>query len=228
MDFQDKVIVITGASRGLGLALSSFLAKEGAKLILSSRAGEDLEKAGRELNAEIFPADVTKEDEIKKLADFAVQKFGRIDVWVNNAGIWIPHTSIENMDLKRVHDMIEVNLFGTIYGSKAALIQMKKQGSGTIINILSTSALEGRPGSSGYCASKWAAVGFTKSLRLEVESAGIKVLAIYPGGMKTNLFDEEKSKNYESYMEPDFVAGKIIENLKKESPEEELVLRRTI
>jgi short-subunit dehydrogenase len=93
---------------------------------------------------------------------------------------------------------------------------------------LSTSALEGRPGSSGYCASKWAAVGFTKSLRLEVESAGIKVLAIYPGGMKTNLFDEEKSKNYESYMEPDFVAGKIIENLKKESPEEELVLRRTI
>ena len=210
----------------MGLALSSFLAKEGAKLILSARAGEELERAGKELSAEIFPADVTKEEEIKDLADFAVQKFGRIDVWINNAGIWIPHTSIENMDLKRVHDMIEVNLFGTIYGSKAALVQMKKQKSGTIINILSTSALEGRPGSSGYCASKWAAVGFTKSLRLEVESAGIKVLAIYPGGMRTGFFDEEKPKSYQNYMDPNSVAERIIENFRKEKPEEELILRR--
>ncbi|KKW11829.1 MAG: Short-chain dehydrogenase/reductase SDR [Candidatus Jorgensenbacteria bacterium GW2011_GWB1_49_9] len=226
MTIKDKVIVITGASRGLGRALTDVFAKEGAKLILSSRQGDAFENESRELGAGFFPADVTDESQVAKLADFAVQKFGRIDVWINNAGIWIPHAPIEEMDLKRVHDMVEVNLFGTIHGSKAALIQMKKQGSGTIINILSTSALEGRAGSSGYCASKYAAVGFTESLRLEAQPENIKVLAVYPGGMQTHLFDEQKPADYDKYMAPDFVAEAIIGNLKKENPEEELIIRR--
>jgi len=226
MIIEDKVVVITGASRGLGRALAFAFTKESARLVLSSRSGDELEKMRRELKAEFFPADVTKENEINELADFAVQKFGRIDIWINNAGIWIPHTPIEKMDLKRVHDMIEVNLFGTIYGSKAALIQMKKQQAGTIMNILSTSALQGRPGSSGYCASKYAAVGFTKSLRLEVQPDNIKALAIYPGGMKTGLFDEQKPADYDKHMEPEAVAETIIGNLKKENPEEELIIRR--
>ncbi len=225
MTIKDKVVVITGASRGLGKALAALFADEGAKLVLSSRPGEELEKAGRELGAEVFPADVTKEEEIKKLADFTLEKFGRIDVWVNNAGIWMPHAPIEKMDLKRVHEMIEVNLFGTIYGSKAALIQMKKQRSGTIINIISVSALEGRPGSSGYCASKYATVGFTKSLRLEVKQDNIKVLAVYPDKMKTNLFDKKKPENYGGFMSPEFVAETVVKNFKKDSPEEKLIIR---
>ncbi|MFH0712683.1 MAG: SDR family oxidoreductase [Candidatus Jorgensenbacteria bacterium] len=226
MTIKGKVVVITGASRGLGRALAFAFTKEGARLILSSRSGEGLEELGRELKADFFTADVTEENEINKLANFTIQKFGRIDVWINNAGIWIPHAPVEKMDLKRVHDMIEVNLFGTIHGSKAALIQMKKQQSGTIINILSTSALQGRPGSSGYCASKYAAVGFTKSLRLEVQPENIKVLAIYPGGMKTGLFDEQKPADYDKHMEPDFVAETVIGNIKKENSEEELIIRR--
>ena len=228
MIIKDKVVVITGASRGLGRVLALAFAKEGARLVLSSRSVDELEKMRRELEAEFFPADVTKANEINELADFAVQKFGRIDVWINNAGIWMPHAPIEEMDWERVHNLVEVNLFGTVYGSKAALIQMKKQQSGTIINIISVSALQGRPRSSGYCASKYAADGFTKSLRLEAQPENIKVLAVYPGGMKTGIFDEEKPADYDKYMEPDFVAETIIGNLKKENPEEELIIRREV
>ena len=116
------------------------------------------------------------------------------------------------MDIKRVHDMIEVNLFGTIYGSKAALMQMRKQSEGMIINILSTSALTGRPKSSGYCASKYAVAGFTKSLRLEVEDGHITVVGVYPGGMQTNFFDERKPDNYHEYTDPVDVAQRIVNN----------------
>jgi len=220
--------VITGASRGLGRALAFVFAKEGAKLVLSSLPSEELKKLGRELKAETFPADVTKENEIKKLADFTIQKFGRIDVWINNAGIWMPHAPIEEMDWGRVHDLVEVNLFGTVYGSKAALVQMEKQQSGAIINIISVSALEGRPYSSGYCASKYAADGFTKSLRLEARSKKIRVFAIYPDKMKTGLYGKEEPVDYGEYMEPDFVARTIVGNLKKENPEEELIIRKKV
>ncbi len=226
MIIKDKVVVITGASGGFGKALAAAFAKEGAKLILSSRNGTELDNAGRELNAAVFTADVINENEVIKLADFAVQKFGSIDIWVNNAGIWIPHAPAEEMNLKRVHDMVEVNLFGTIHGSRVALVQMKKQQSGTIINVLSTSALEGRAGSSGYVASKYAAVGFTKSLRLEAKPENIKVLAVYPGGMRTHLFDEKVPEDYDKYMDPRSVAETMIENLKKDNPEEELIIRR--
>ncbi|KKU94042.1 MAG: Short-chain alcohol dehydrogenase [Candidatus Jorgensenbacteria bacterium GW2011_GWA1_48_13] len=226
MVIKDKIVVITGASGGFGKALAAAFAKEGAKLILSSRSGTELDNAGRELNAAVFTADVTDENEVVKLANFAVQKFGKIDVWVNNAGIWVPHAPAEEMDLKRVHDMVEVNLFGTIHGSRVALIQMKKQHSGTIVNILSTSALQGRAGSSGYVASKYAAVGFTKSLRLEAQPEKIKILAVYPGGMRTHLFDEKMPEDYDKYMDPGSVAKTLIENLKKDNPEEELIIRR--
>jgi short-subunit dehydrogenase len=123
---------------------------------------------------------------------------------------------------------MEVNLFGTVYGSKIALIEMRKQGFGTILNIISTSALSGRPDSSAYCASKYAADGFTESMREEVKGTNIKVLSVYPGGMKTGLFDEKKPDEYVDYMDPSFVAGEVIENLKKGTPEEELVLKRNV
>lgn len=226
MNLKDKVVVITGASRGLGKALALALAKEGAKLILSARAKEELDQLAKQTGGIAVAADVTNEQEILDLAETTVQKFGRLDIWINNAGMWIPHGPIVSLDMQRVHEMIEVNLFGTIYGSKAALLQMQKQHKGTIVNILSTSALEGRAGSSGYGASKYAADGFTKALRKEAEPHGIQVLAMYPGGMQTHLFDESKPENYQDYMPPETVAEKIVENLKQEEPEAELIIKR--
>ncbi|MCR4328732.1 MAG: SDR family oxidoreductase [Patescibacteria group bacterium] len=226
MELKDKVIVITGGSSGLGEVMAQAFIKEGSKMVISSRSEKKLKEVSQKIKVESFVADVTDEKQVNNLRDFAVQKFGRIDIWINNAGIWIPYRPIEQMDSRRVHAMFEVNVFGAMYGSKTALIQMRAQHSGTIMNILSTSALEGRLNSSGYSASKFAANGFTKSLRLEAKPDGISVIAVFPGGMKTHFFDEKKPADFDAFMDPTFVAEKIIENLKYSAPEEELVIKR--
>ena len=136
-------------------------------------------------------------------------------------------TPIEELDAMRVHNMMEVNLFGTFYGSRAALRHMQKQGNGgTIVNILSTRSLDARAGQAGYTASKFAASGFTKALRLEATPYGIKVIAVYSGGMKTALFDKKRPADYGEFMEPADVARRIKENLERETPEEEMILKR--
>ncbi len=221
-------MVITGAGSGLGEALSGIFSTAGAKVVVSDKNKKTLASVAKNNNAFSIPADVTKEKDISNLVKKTTAKFGRVDIWINNAGIWTPHALVENLDLAKVRAMIDVNLLGAIYGSKIALIQMKKQGEGVIINILSTSALEGRPGSSGYCASKYGAVGFTKSLALETKDTSIKIFAVYPGGMQTHLFDEKKPNDISGYMPPDFVAGKILENLQKENPKSELIIKRNV
>jgi len=122
--------------------------------------------------------------------------------------------------------MVEVNLFGTFHGSCAAVKQMKQQGSGVIMNVISVSALEGRPGSATYCASKYAVKGLTLSLQKEVEGTGVQVIALYPGGIKTHLYDEQKHEAYDQFMEPEEAAREIVENLQQKNPEEELIIRR--
>jgi short-subunit dehydrogenase len=225
MELKNKVVIITGGTKGLGKAMATAFMKNEAKVVVCSHNEEEFENLSKE-GLVCVKADVTKEEELKNLLEAAKEKFSQVDIWVNNAGIWLPHLPIEQTDWKRAHDLLEVNLFGTVYGSKVALSQIRKQGSGIILNIISTSALEGKLNETAYCASKFAAMGFTKSLRKEVDGKDIKVLAVYPGGMKTNLFDERKPENYNEYMESSFVAETIIENLKKENPEEELVIRR--
>ena len=226
MDLKNKVVVITGSTQGLGKALASLLLKEQAKVIINSRLEKEVGEVSKEIGAIGCSGDVTKEDDMQKLADFAVEKFGKIDIWINNAGIWLPHKPIEETDWKRAHDLIEVNLFGTVYGSKVALAQMRKQGFGFIVNIISTSGLNGKMNETAYCSSKFAVSGFTRSLMKEVDQNKIKVIGVYPGGMQTNLFNEKKPENYSDFMEPNFVAEKIIQNLKLEKPEEEIIIKR--
>lgn len=229
MELKDKVVVITGGSKGLGKALASLFIKGGSTVVISSHNKDQLEKTAKEINATAIVADVTKENEVKNLAKRVVTDFKRIDIWVNNAGVRIPQTSIEKVDTKRFHQMMEINLFGVVFGSKYSMIQMKKQEEGgIIITILSTAALEGKKDSSAYCASKSAALGFIKCLRLEIENTKIKSINVFPGGMQTNFFDEDIPDNYSDFMDPKNVADKIIENLKKENPEEELVIKRPI
>lgn len=226
MDLKDKVVVITGSSKGLGRELAAELVEEGCKIVISSRNEKELSQAAEEIGVFAVAADVTKENEIKVLAEKTVEKFGQIDIWINNAGIWQLPGPIEKTDFKEAHEIMEINLFGTIYGSKVALLQMRKQNNGMIINILSKSSLIGRKEEAIYCASKHAGDGFTKSLKCEVEGENIKVIAIYPGGMKTNFFENAKPGSYDDFMDPVDVAKKIIDNLKQESPEEELIIKR--
>ncbi len=222
---KDKVVVITGGTHGLGKALALNCYESGAKVVVCARDEAGFDELVK-LGILTVRADVTKESDLQNVMKVTLAKFGRVDIWINNAGIWLPHEVIEKTDWTRAHDIMEVNLFGTVYGSKTALMQMRKQEGGCIVNILSTSALEGRATSSAYCASKYAARGFTLSLQAEVVDSNIRVIAVYPGGMKTGLFDEKKPDKYSEYMEPSYVAGMIVENLEKDLPEKELIIRR--
>ncbi len=226
MDLNGKAVVITGASKGFGEALAKAFAKKGAKLMLSARSESELQQLSKKLKCDWVKADVAKREEVQNLAQKAIEKLGRIDVWVNNAGVFLPRAKAEETDWQRAHEMMETNFFGTVYGCTAALPQMKKQGNGAIINVLSTAALEGKTGISAYTATKFAARGFTESLRLEEKESGIQIFGVYPGGMQTHLFDEGKPESFGEYMDPLKVARKVVKNLEKENPKLDLVIRR--
>ncbi len=228
MELKDKVVVITGASKGLGAELAKTFAKEEAKPVISARNEEELKKVAMSTGGAWMPCDVSQEEEVDKLAKFVLTKFGRIDVWINNAGVRLPHATIEETNMKRIREIFDINVFGTMHGCRVALKQMKKQKSGVVVNILSTAALEGKPKRAAYAASKFALVGFTQAIRAEATSFGIKVIAVYSGGMQTHFFDEEKPLDYSEYMNPSEVARKIVDNLKQENPQEEQVIKRKV
>ena len=116
MDLKNKVVVITGGSKGLGRALASGFLKEQVRVIINAPSKKEVEEVGKEIGAATFAGDVTKESDMNNLASFAVEKFGAIDIWINNAGIWLPHAPVEETDYEKVNELMEVNLFGTIYG----------------------------------------------------------------------------------------------------------------
>ncbi len=220
MKINKKNIVVTGGSKGLGLALVEAFAKRDNNVIAIGRSsGKGKTKLNNVLK---LRADVTEEKEIKNAFKIIIKTFGSVDIWINNAGLWMPHANIEDVNQKKFHQLVEVNLFGTVHGSKYALIQMKKQKFGTIINILSSSALKGNSGSSAYCSSKHAALGFTQCLREEAKVFGINVVSVYTRGIKTELFNEKKPSSYDDFMEKAYVAEKILKNLESKKIIEEL------
>jgi NAD(P)-dependent dehydrogenase (short-subunit alcohol dehydrogenase family) len=223
MNLKNKVIVITGGVKGFGRSLADIFASMGAKVVVSSHSSVP---ESWNSNIFVFQSDVRKEEDVKKLKDFALEKFGQIDIWVNNAGIFYTYMPIEKLDMIRVHDVFETNVFGVMYGSRMAMEEMRKKGSGIIVNIISSAALSGRPTISAYSSSKFAEDGFTKALRLELEGSGVKVIAVYPGGMKTNLFDEARPEDYSEYMDPNEVAEKVVKNIESENPDLEQILKR--
>lgn len=217
-------MVITGASKGLGGSLAVAAARQGAQVIAAARSRDDLAALAKAAALTTELADVTIAADVERVAQATVTQFGRIDVWINNAGIWTSRMPMEELPPDRLRAMVEVNFFGTWHGCRAAVQQMKRQGSGTIVNILSISALKGRAGSAGYVASKGAAIGLTKSLRQEVAAAGIRVIAVYPGGMKTDIFHSAPPPDYDTYMDPSFVADRILANLRQADPEDEQII----
>jgi glucose 1-dehydrogenase len=226
MNLKEKVVVITGSSKGLGKALAKAFLNEGSKVVINSRDRSELKEAVEEMGVLGICADVTNEDELTYLLEETVKELGNVDIWINNAGIWIPKTSVEKLNMLLVQKMFDVNVIGTINGCRVALRFMKKKGSGTIVNIISDSALKlSKVSASVYSASKCAISGFTKSVR--EENSNIPMLSIYPGAMKTEIFGKNKPENYKDFMDPEYVARKVIDNLKKESPEIELVIQKT-
>jgi short-subunit dehydrogenase len=223
---ENKVIVITGASHGLGKSLAEILASKKAHVVISARNGDELNEVAKAISATAIVGDVTKESDMKNLVEKTISQFGKIDIFINNAGVWLPKSFIEDTDMKRAHDVFEVNLFGVVYATRSVLPEMKKEQSGMIVNIVSTSALEGRPQQTIYSSSKFAARGFTDSLREELKDTPIKVLGVYPGGIKTHLFDEKAPAELNDFMTPESVAEKIIAYISSENPEPNITIRR--
>jgi len=226
MTFKDKIIVITGASQGFGKALAQALKKEGAQVVISSHDEKNLENTAKELSVDFFLADVTVFENVKKLNEYVIGKYKRIDVWINNAGIQIAPSLVEEVNLQRLHDLFDVNFFGYFYGCQIALSQMKKQNEGVIININSTAGLEGKPEISAYVSSKFAIKGLTESIRKENKDSDIKVYGIFPGGMQTDIYKEKYPNDLKDYMDIDSVIEKVMVNLKSENPEIDFVIKR--
>jgi len=227
MNLNNKVVVITGASKGFGKSLATFLKKEICQVIISSDNKYDLEEAKKEILVDSFLADVTKSDDLMSLGKYVFEKYGRIDVWINNAGIQIAPSLIENIEVEKIKRLFDINFFGYFYGCQTALKYMKIQGTGLIININSTAGLDGKPMISAYSSSKFAVKGLTESIRKEVPD-NINIYAVYPGGMQTEIYKEKYPEDIKEYMLVDDVAKKVIDNLKLDNPNPDLIIKRPI
>ena len=223
---EQKVVVITGGSKGFGKALAESFALEGYNVVISSNEKKELQAASKELSVDQFFADVTFAKDMKKLGEYVFKKYGAIDIWVNNAGIQIAPSSVEDINIKKLHHLFDVNFFGYFYGCQAALSYMKKKGEGIIININSTAGLEGKSEISAYSSSKFAVKGLTESIRKEVAGSNIKVYGVFPGGMQTEIYKDKYPADIKEYMDVGTVAKKVVENLKAEKPEIDLVVKR--
>jgi len=198
-----KVVVITGASSGLGEATARYLSAQGACVALGARRVERIEALANEIKgaggkALAAVTDVVDRHQVKRLVDKAVEAFGRIDVLINNAGL-MPQSPLERLKVDEWDRMIDVNIKGVLYGIAAALPHMQRQKSGHIINVSSVAGHKVRPNGVVYSATKHAVRVISEGLRQEVKPWNIRTTVISPGAVATELPD--------SVIEPDVAAG---------------------
>jgi 3-oxoacyl-[acyl-carrier protein] reductase len=217
---SDRVAIVTGASRGIGRSVALALASEGAKVVVnyasSSNAAEEVVAAITEAggNAITAQADVSKVEQVDALLNTTLEKFGRVDVLVNNAGI-TRDTLLLRMKPEDWQAVIDLNLTGVFLCTKAVSKGMLKQRSGRIINIASVAGQMGNPGQANYSAAKAGVIGFTKTVAKELASRGITVNAVAPGFIATDMTNDLKSEEILKYIplgrygEPEEVAGMV-------------------
>jgi len=190
-NIEGKVVVITGASSGLGQATARLLSAQGATVALGARRLDRLQALAEELTrsggkALAVTTDVTDCDQVKRLVDTAVQTYGRIDVMINNAGL-MPNSPLERLKIDDWNRMIDVNIKGVLYGIAAALPYMKQQRAGHIINVSSVAGHKVRAGGAVYAATKHAVRALSEGLRQEVKPYNIRTTVISPGAIATEL-----------------------------------------
>jgi len=196
-NIKDKIVVITGASSGLGEAAARQLAKNGAKLILGARRLDRLKALSEELSLgdkAAVETDVTDHEQVKHLVDHAVKVHGRVDVLLNNAGL-MPLSPLDRLKIEDWDRMIDVNIKGVLYGIAAALPHMKQQKSGHIINVSSVAGHKVRPTSTVYSATKHAVRVITEGLRQEVKPYNIRTTIISPGAVASELLESITEKD---------------------------------
>lgn len=228
MNWNNKVVVITGASSGIGKAYAELFAQKKARVVISARSEDALQNLKSELDktaAEVLvvPADVAKEEDCKRLIERSVEKFGTIDVLINNAGISMRSLLIDT-DTAVIKKLMEVNFYGTLYCTKYALPHLLKS-KGTVLGVSSIAGYKGLPARTGYSASKFAMQGFLESLRIENRKTGLHVLIVCPGFTASNIrntalkgdgsIQGETPRNESKMMQPDEVALETLKAIEK-------------
>ena len=193
MNFKGKVVLITGASSGIGRESAIEFAKLGANIVLVSRTKEKLEEVSDELKkfnviTLICQCDVSDKDQVKEMSKTVLEKFDSVDILVNNAGFAI-YGSVSDLSIDEIESQMETNYFGMIYCIKNFLPSMLEKKSGHIVNVASVAASFGLPGIASYCASKFAMLGFSEGLKHELKNTGVGITVVSPIMVRTNFFE---------------------------------------
>lgn len=190
MEFADKVVVITGGAGGIGIETARLFALEGASLVLVDVEMGSLKTAAEKTGSDkvvVVPADVSEEAQVKHYVNTAVNEFGKIDIFVNNAGIEGAYGYITDITGEQLEHVLNVNIKGVFYGLKHVIAAMKEKKPGSIINVSSVAGLVGAVGLGPYVASKHAVLGLTKTAALECAPLGIRVNAVCPGPINNRM-----------------------------------------
>ena len=203
MDFKNKVVLITGASSGIGKQTAIEFAKLGSSIILVARRKNKLEQVENELkqfnvNTLVCVCDVSKKDQVDELSKIVLQKFDSVDILVNNAGFAI-YGSVSDLSIEEVESQMETNYFGMIYCTKNFLPLMLKKKSGHIVNVASVGASFSVPGVSSYCATKFAMLGFSEGLKHELYGTGVGLTVVSPIMVRTPLFEHPSFTNFSKF-----------------------------
>jgi short-subunit dehydrogenase len=191
--FTPRVVVITGASSGIGRASAEAFARQRGHIVLTARRGQPLEEAAERCRAlggqaVTIAADVRNPDDMEAVAALAVEQFKRIDVWVNNAAV-MAFGGVEQIPLEVFQEVMDVNWLGVVNGSRAVLPQFRKQSHGVLINVAAVDGRVSQPFTAPYSSSKHAVLGFTDALRQELRHTGIRVCSVLPPSTDTPLFE---------------------------------------
>jgi short-subunit dehydrogenase len=221
--FRDQVALVTGASSGIGKETALALARQGAHLVLASRRRTLLEQAARQIEALgrqalVIPTDICQQEQVVNMVAATIQRFGRVDILVANAGEYI-RAPIQTLTIEQLERSLAINYYGGIYTILAVLPHMQAQGSGHIVVVTSMDAKKGLPQDAPYVSAKFALTGFTEVLRQELHGSGIFVSNILPGRVDTAMIDDLQVPLISAKIPPQAVSKAIINAILKRQPE---------
>jgi hypothetical protein len=200
MNFNNKVVVITGASSGIGEAAAEQFAKKGANIVLVARRKDKLEEVEKKLSKYsikilVQVCDVSDKEQVKQMSETVIDTFSKIDILVNNAGFVI-YGKVEELSIEDIESQMQTNYFGMINCTKYFLPHFLKQNSGHIVNVASVGGSFGVPGIASYCATKFAMLGFSEGLHHELHGTNVGITVVSPIMVRTSLFDHPSFKNF--------------------------------